>query len=186
MQIAAMDDGIGILKPFAKSFIQGDLTDLIATHRIHKAQIVHINGHAAGCVTNPQIIKGMKGIRAKLDACPDFPQFGGPFQDQGWNAFLRQAAGQGQATDTATCDQNARCFCHVAFLPERVDCYSASGCAPGCAAVKAGWLSICVWMARKRGISDRSTLKRAAENNCGARQISARPGVSPKQNRVSG
>jgi len=144
MQIAAMNDRIGILKPFTKPFIQRNLTDLITAHGIHQAQIIDINGHAARRVTDPQIIECVKGIRAKLDTRPDFPQFGGPFQDQGCNAFLRQAAGKGQTTDAAACDQNALCLCHFAFLPERIVGYSASGCAPGCAALKAGWSSICV------------------------------------------
>jgi hypothetical protein len=63
---------------------------------------------------------------------------------------------------------------------------SASGCFDGCASAKAGSASQAARRARSRGIGARSRPKRSAENICGTRQTSARPGRSPKAKAAAG
>src|ERR1700751_2195701 len=60
--------------------------------------------------------------------------------------------------------------------------YSASGCLSGAALAQAGRATQLASKALRAGNRERPQLKRRALASCGTRQISAKVGVSPKQN----
>ena len=74
MQIAAMHHRIGIAEARAKRLAQIDMGDLLGRQRIHQPELIDIDGHAARGLADAEIIEGVKGVRAELDAGADLAE----------------------------------------------------------------------------------------------------------------
>ena len=74
VQIGPMDHRIGIAEAFAEILAQGDVGDLLATHRIHEAEHVDIDRLRPRGVADTQIVEGVEGVGAKLDAGADLAE----------------------------------------------------------------------------------------------------------------
>jgi len=105
MQVAAMDDRIGIAEAPAERLVERDAGDLLGGQRIHQAQLVDIDRHGARRIADAQLIEGMERVRTQLDAGADLAQLGGLFQDDAASALARQAQGGGETADAGTGDQ---------------------------------------------------------------------------------
>ncbi len=114
VQVAPMHHGIGIAEPGPECLIQRNSGDLLPAQGIHEAQIVDIDRHCPGRVTDTEIIECMERVRPQLDARANLPEFRRLLQNDGTDALLRQPDRRGQPADTATGDDNPILALHSA------------------------------------------------------------------------
>ena len=106
MQIAAMHHRIGIAEARAKSLAQIDMADLLGRQRIHQAQLIDIDRHAARRLADAEIVEGMERVGPELDAGADLAERGSLFQQDRADALLRQPERGGEAADATARDQD--------------------------------------------------------------------------------
>jgi hypothetical protein len=116
VQIAAMNHGIGVPKAAAKVLAEVDVGDLLTAHRVHQPELVDIDGHGTGGVSDAEIIESVKGAGAELNTGADLAEFGRFLQYHGLNALARQADRGRQAADTAPGDQDGKVSRHRCVL----------------------------------------------------------------------
>src|ERR1700719_618549 len=109
VQIAAMNDRIGILEAGAESLAKVDMGDFVSAQRIHQPQLIDINGHAARGFADAEIVEGMKRIRPQLNAGADFAERRSLFEHDGPEALWREAERRREAADAAADDQDRLC-----------------------------------------------------------------------------
>ena len=73
-----MHDGVGIAVARAKGLAEVDVADLAVGHRIHQAQLIDVDRHAARRLADAQAIEAMEGVGAELDAGADLAQLRAP------------------------------------------------------------------------------------------------------------
>ena len=211
VQVAAVDDAVGVAEAGAEGVVERDAGDLLAADRVHQAQAVDVDGERAGLVADAEPVEAVEGVRAELDAGADLAEDRRLLEDDRAEALLGEAEGGGDAADAAAGDEDGESLGHLRFLPlgnmrwVKACPVGAGGAGPrlvvqlalrsgrfgvglprGCASAKAGSASQASRSRRRRGNGARSRPKRSAENICGIRQISARPGRSPKAKAASG
>ena len=101
VQFAAVHDGIGIAEPFAERRVERDRADFLGTDGIHQQQLVDIDRSGARFLSNAQVVEGVEGIGAKLNAGTDFAQDRRAFQDHRRDALLGKSQRSGEAPDAA-------------------------------------------------------------------------------------
>ena len=106
MQIAAMDHGIGIAEARAERLAEIDMGDLAVGQRIHQAELVDIDRHAARRFADAQPVEAVEGVGPELDAGADLAQLRGLLQHQRGDALLRQRQRRRQAADAAAGDED--------------------------------------------------------------------------------
>src|SRR5581483_3540601 len=128
MQVAPMHHRVRVTETRAEGLAQVDMTDFLRRQGIHQPQLVDVDRHGARCLTDAEIVEGMKSVGCKLDPGADLAQAGGFFEQDRANAFLRKPQRRGKTTDAAACDQNGSCACHQLAFPK---CSSASSARNG-------------------------------------------------------
>src|SRR5580700_10180840 len=129
MQIAAMHDGIGVAEACAEDIAEIDMGDFLRAQRIHQAELVDIDSHVARGLADAEIVEGVEGIRAELNARADLAELGGLFQQDRTKSFLRQPERGSEAADAAARNQDRlRARRHQPALPR---CSSASSARSG-------------------------------------------------------
>ena len=101
-----MNHGIGIAEAGAERLAEIDMGDLAVGHRVHQAQRVDIDRHAARGFADAEIIEGVEGVGPELDAGADLAQLRGLLQHQRADALLGQRQCRGQAADAAAGDED--------------------------------------------------------------------------------
>ena len=69
-----MHDGIGIAETRAERLAEVDVADLAVGHRIHQAEVIDIDRHAARRLADAEPIEAMEGVGPELDAGADLAQ----------------------------------------------------------------------------------------------------------------
>src|SRR5512146_1026697 len=71
VQVAAMNDGIGIAEALAEFLPEVDLGEVLARERVHEAQLVDIDGIRSRRLADAQIVESVKSIGPELNAGAD-------------------------------------------------------------------------------------------------------------------
>ena len=106
MQVAAMDDGVGIAETRAKLVAEVDVADLAIGQRVHQPELVDIDRHAARRSANPKMVEAMKGIGPELNTRADLAEAVGLLEDLRGDALLGQGQRRRQSADAAPGDEN--------------------------------------------------------------------------------
>ena len=78
MQIGAMDDGVGIAEALAERLVDRDMRDLVAGHAVHHDETVDVDRLGAAGIADAEIVHGVKGVGADLDAGADLAELDRP------------------------------------------------------------------------------------------------------------
>ena len=84
VQICAVDHRIRVFKMRPKVISQRNLRDVFTGFRIHEAQRVDVNSLATHMLTNTEVIKTMKRIRANLNTSANLAKLGRLLDDNGF------------------------------------------------------------------------------------------------------
>ena len=101
-----MDDGIGVLEALAERLVERDGGDVLAGHGVHQAQLVDVDRHLAGLVADAEVVEGVEGVGAELDAGADLAELGRALEHEAAVALPGQAQRGRQAADAAAGDED--------------------------------------------------------------------------------
>ncbi len=129
VQIAAVDHRIGIAEAAAEIVGQVDAGDLLGGDRIHQAQLVDEHRGRAGGIAETEMVEGMEGVRAELDAGADLLIARGALQDGDLESLAGQRDRSRQSANAAACDDD-RIPAHVLSLMVAISSVSCAGAPP--------------------------------------------------------
>src|SRR5262249_19774302 len=104
IKITAVHHGVRILETLAKRIAEVDVHDLLRGERVHQAKRVDVDRHRPRSFANPQVVKGVERVGAKLNAGSDFTKRRSLFEHQNTQPLLRETQSGGQASDPAAGD----------------------------------------------------------------------------------
>src|SRR5580704_13616234 len=162
VQVAAMHDRVRVAEALAKRVAEIDMGDFFRRKRIHQAELVDIDGHAARGFADAEIVEGVERIRPELDAGADFAERRGLFQQDRTKTFLRQPKRCSKPADAAARDQDRPLVDRARHQPDLPKCSRASSARSGTR--EASLLRSTSWVS-----SAISVLRSAALSGCSIR-----------------
>ncbi len=114
VQVGTMDDGIGIAEALAECLADGDMRDLGAGHAVHHDEAVDVDRLGTAGIADPEIVHGVKGVGADLDAGADLAEPIGLLQHRDVAALVGEAECSRQTADTAAGDDDCWSLAHLA------------------------------------------------------------------------
>ncbi len=112
VQVAAVHDGVGVAEALAELAPEVDGADVLGGHGVHEAELVHIHGHVPGGIADAEVVEGVEGVGAELDAGADLAEHRRALEHDDREPFLGEAEGCRQAADPAASDEDGLVLLH--------------------------------------------------------------------------
>ena len=106
VQLAPMDDRIGVLKARAEGLVQGQRDDFLGSHRVHDLHGLDVDREGARGFPDPEMIERAKRVGAELDARADLAEARGALQHDGGHPDLGEGQCCRETADPSSRDQN--------------------------------------------------------------------------------